>query len=488
MKNFNLYRTKLSLAAFLVLGTTGCKKFVETDPPPTQLIATSVFNNTSTATSALFTIYQNMYNNQDCYNLELYTGLLSDELQVYGNQAFFNTLYHNAMGTSNTSSGAINTWPNAYNYIYQANVIIAAMQNNNSISSSIAGQLTGEAKFIRAFWHFCQVNAYGDVPLALTADYAVTSKLSKTSRVQVLQQVITDLKDAQNLLNDKYLDATDTTITTERVRPNKAAATALLARAYLYLGDYAKDATQYANAEAQASSVISNSLYGLVPITPNTSNVFAKNSNEAIWQLQIPLPSGTSATPEGNNFILISAPSISSISSQLYNSFEPNDLRKANWIGTYQTTSTPALTYYYAYKYKVRQASSVTEYEMVLRLGEQYLIRAEARAQQGSTSGALSDLNIIRNRAGLPNYSGATDKASLLTAILHERQVELFCEWGHRWFDLNRTGAVDAVLGAPGNVCAAKGGVWSTDGHQKLSPIPLNEIQTDPNLTQNPGY
>src|SRR6202000_1804437 len=103
---------------------------------------------------------------------------------------------------------------------------------------------TGEAKFIRAFWHLYLTNVYGDVPLALTTDYNVTGKLSRTPRVQVLQQVITDLKDAQSSLNSNYVDVTDTTATTERVRPNKAAATALLARVCLYLGDYAKDASQ----------------------------------------------------------------------------------------------------------------------------------------------------------------------------------------------------------------------------------------------------
>ncbi len=486
MKKFNQHRIELLLGALLMVSIAGCKKFVEIDPPPTQLVTASVFNNTATATSAQFTIYQAM-SSGDSYNVAFYSGLLSDELKVYGSNSFKITLYQNAMGTS-PSSGTFNEWNNPYKYIYQANAIIAAMQNNKSISESIANQLTGESKFIRAYWHFYLTNIFGDVPLALTTDYTVTGKLARVPRLQVLKQVIADLMDAQSLLNNNYLDATDTVSTTERVRPNKAAATAMLARAYLYLGDYGKDPTQYLNAEAQASSVINNSLYSLVAITPNTSNVFAKNSNEAIWQLQIPLPSSTSATPDGNKFILISAPSISAISSQLYSSFEPNDLRQANWIGTYQTTTTPVVKYYYPYKYKVRTATSVTEYTMVLRLGEQYLIRAEARAQQGSTSGALSDLNVIRNRAGLPNYSGATDKTSLLNAILHERQVELFCEWGHRWFDLNRTGAVDVVLGPPGNVCASKGGVWSTDGHQKLAPIPLTEIQADPNLIQNPGY
>jgi hypothetical protein len=64
--------------------------------------------------------------------------------------------------------------------------------------------------------------------------------------------------------------------------------------------------------------------------------------------------------------------------------------------------------------------------------------------------------------------------------------VELFTEGGHRWFDLKRTGAIDAVMGAPGNVCQQKGGHWDTNW--QLYPIPLTELQAEPALVQNKGY
>jgi hypothetical protein len=145
------------------------------------------------------------------------------------------------------------------------------------------------------------------------------------------------------------------------------------------------------------------------------------------------------------------------------------------------------VTYYYPFKYKIDSLGApVSEYEMVLRLGEQYLIRAEAEANgTGGTGAAISDLNVIRNRAGLPNYSGASDPTSVSNAIYHERQVELFTEWGHRWLDLKRTGMVDTVMGT-GGACAAKGGTWNTNW--QWYPISLYELQHDPNLQQNSGY
>jgi hypothetical protein len=119
---------------------------------------------------------------------------------------------------------------------------------------------------------------------------------------------------------------------------------------------------------------------------------------------------------------------------------------------------------------------------MVLRLGELFLIRAEARAQQNNLQSALSDLNVIRKRAGLPNVN-VNGKDSLLLSILHERQVELFAEWGHRWFDLKRTGNIDRIMNL---VTPQKGGIWKTTS--RLFPLPEGDIEKNNNLNQNPGY
>jgi hypothetical protein len=100
---------------------------------------------------------------------------------------------------------------------------------------------------------------------------------------------------------------------------------------------------------------------------------------------------------------------------------------------------------------------------------------------------AIQDLNTIRVKAGLSQYSGGTDQSSVLSAIYHERQVELFCECGNRWYDLKRTGNINSVMGSPGNVCLAKGGNgWNADW--ALNPIPLSQLLVNQSLVQNPGY
>jgi hypothetical protein len=121
---------------------------------------------------------------------------------------------------------------------------------------------------------------------------------------------------------------------------------------------------------------------------------------------------------------------------------------------------------------------------MVMRLAELYLIRAEASLllSAGNKGAAISDLNVLRQRAGLNDLPVTLSAAQVTDAIAQERRVELFAEWGHRWLDLKRTGKASAVL----SQIAAKQ-PWAGD-YQLLYPIPATEITNNKNITQNPVY
>jgi hypothetical protein len=471
----------LLLFPFVIL--FGCKKFVEIPPPVTQLVTASVFNNSTTATSAQTSIYTQMASNAESYWLALYSGLLADELTNYSTATNMEDYYTNAM---NAAVGDIfGRWPNYYNYIYQANAVISALQGNGNISPAIEQQLIGEAEFVRAFWLFYLTNCYGNAPIVTTTNYTVNASISRSPQAEVYQQIVSDLTDAQQKLNSNYVDNSDTATTTERTRPDKAVAEAFLARVYLYMG-------KYDSAEIFATEVINNNSYQLCTnLSPvmGSNSVFLKNSTEVIWQLATPLPAGTD-TYDALYFILLGAPTTgpsidncTTISPQLLGAFEAGDLRRKYWIDSVNAT---APNYYYPFKYE-SITNSVSEYVMVFRLAEQYLIRAESEARLGDSTDAITDLNLIRKRAGLTNYS-LTNQGPLLAAILHEKQVELFTEWGHRWFDLIRTGAIDTVMGAPGNVYSAKGGIGTWNPDWELYPIPPSDRSLDPNLTQNQGY
>jgi hypothetical protein len=484
----NFKRQLLQVLLIAAIGGSGCKKFVEIGPPSTQLATSSVFTTSAAVTAAQFSIYTQMFTFNESWNMSQQCALLSDELINYSKTVNLVQYYTNTL-SSLTNPGP---WSNAYNYIYQANAIIQGLKTTGNIPVNIAAQHAAESEFVRAFWHFYLTNLYGDVPLVLTTDYTTNKTLPRTPQAQVYQQIIADLKDAESNLSTNYVDATDTTATKERTRPNKWAAAALLARVYLY-------SQKYDSAEMLTSQVIGSS--GLYSLCTNLSSaggvtnyVFQANSTEAIWQLATPVPTSFN-TGDGQNWYLPTSPSVGStnsatISTALQSSFEPKDKRLTQWIGVYPVSGSGS-KYYYPHKYQayslaVSASTPAIEYVMILRLAEQYLIRAEARAQQGKIQDAVSDLNIIRARAGLAAYAGSLDQISVLAAILHERRVELFTEWGHRWFDLKRTATIDAVMGGASGASSAKNANWISIA--QLFPIAQSELLNDPNLRQNAGY
>lgn len=442
-----------------------CKKLIEVHPPQDQLETGTVFANDMNARDAILGIYSNMMTGSRSLlngGASVYTSLSADDLTRVLSSPAEDAFTTNSLTSQNLTCN--NLYTLAYTTINQANVVRAELAVSAGVSTAARRQLTGEADFVRAILYFYLTSLYDSVPLVTGTDYATNAVKPRSSATDVYGQIITDLKEAQNSLSETY--ATSGFTSNDRTRPNKLAATALLARVYLYQQDWQ-------HAEEQATAVIADSsLYQMEDI----NNVFLTSSHEAIWQLQ---PVANSRTAEGILFIPPSSPLSRPtyvLTSFLQSAFETGDRRWTRWTGKKTVAGT---SYIYPYKYRAATDTAVMkEYSTILRLAEQYLIRAEAAAQQGKTGPAMADLNIVRNRAGLPPVSGL-DREGLLTAIAHERQVELFAEEGHRWLDLKRTEQVNTVLGMekPG---------WRAQA--VLYPIPLTELQHNVNLTQNPGY
>lgn len=449
-----------------------CKKLIEIPQPNSTITTEKIFTSIDIAAQAISGLYYSMANGRDpnltIGGMTVYTGLSSDELVLY---SLTNTnaleFYQNSLSPFNVQL-LPRLWSTPFTNIYQANAIIEGLQNSSYVSDPVRSEFASEARFVRAFLNFNLTNLYGDIPYLTSTSWRENNLLSRLPVAQVYQNIVNDLKDAQNHLAEDFSLGKG-----ERIVPNRWTATALLARVYLYLEDWD-------NAETQATQIINSPLFSLASL----DNVFKANNSEAIWQLQHDNTTFTgTATTEGWTIIPINNQPLAYISSQLLNTFEPDDKRKDSWINSRLING---INYHYPFKYKVGRVESVfggtySEYNTVFRLAEQYLIRAEARVHQAKLAEAISDLNIIRSRAGLPNYSGPTDnKDSVMEAIMHENQVEFFAEWGHRWLDLKRWRKIDEVL-AP-----IKGSNWAiTD---KLYPIPNSELQTAPNIVQNRGY
>jgi hypothetical protein len=462
MNNQYKSRTIFSTIFITFMFCSSCQKFVEIPAPINQIVNPIPFKDDATATATVIGIYSEMMRapNQFSDNLtSLYAGMAADELFYYS-PSYRDEFVKNEITQANHENLKTSFWEPAYKFIYTSNLCIEQLRQSSSLTPELKNTLIGECKFIRAFCYFSLINLFGDVPLITTTDYRLNATLPRTSKSKVYEQIISDLTDALNLLDTSY-------ITDGRVRPNKWAAAAMLARVYLYNGDWI-------DAESKATVVISSGIYTL---EPDLNNVFLKDSKEAIWQLMPVNPQFN--TYEGNAILQPNntLPPTYLLTSSLLNAFETGDYRLVAWVGsrTFQSQ-----VEYFPYKYKVYGNSApLTEYYMVLRLAEQYLIRGEARAEQNNFEGALQDINEIRNRAGLPDII-YNSQQSILAAIEQERRIELFAEWGHRWNDLKRTGRINTVLGA------LKPDTWQAK--DTLWPIPQNEINLNHSLTQNPGY
>lgn len=446
MKKIFKRRFRLYALSALVLSVLGsCNKLVNVGPKKNTLTPSAVFADSVTVNAALVA----MYTQGTTYGggLTYFNGLYSDELT--------NTAYPQFQDDALTSADQYvqTIWSESYATIYKANAIIAGVQASGTLSAKAKLQATAEAKFFRAFCHFYLVNLFGNVPLITTTDISITGTQPQTPAATVYQQIIDDLKDAAAGLPADYSLSGGA-----RVRVNQFAARALLARVYLYTKDYT-------DAQTQSGLVIASSNYSILP---NLNSVFLANSNEAIWQYD----SKTQGYPSiAKTFVPAQGAQPSFIiTNQLLASFESGDARKSAWIGTSAGFPYPA---------KYFALSGGTQFDVVLRLAEQYLIRAEAKAQSGNLTGAQADINVIRKRAGLNNTTAA-DQPSILLAIEQERRVELFCEWGNRFMDLKRTTRLDPVLGAE------KPGEWNTNAVNY--PIPAAEIGKNSNLKQNTGY
>lgn len=470
MKNLKAHIIKGALSLFFVLFICSCEDYLDIDLPDDKIVSEAVFENEESAKAALQGIYNQLitakFSNGGSNSITVLSGLSADNIMTIVNTEALEQFELNEI--SIMSSNNHNIWASAYNIIYQTNSLLNGLENSHHLSKNEKEILASKAKFIRAFANFYLVNLYGDIPLVLSTDYRINSVIPRSDKSDIYQQIESDLASAHEVLINTDNIESDLEVNAYTVK-------ALFARYQLYQGNWEA-------AEEWSSHVIQSGHYQL---EQDLNNVFLSSSLEAIWQLS-PEGSGSGAahTNEGNLFIIDDTPNALTpvaLTSELINTFTSDDNRKASWINDYTENHS---TYYYPFKYKIKYDTSdnIQEYSMVMRLAEQYLIRAEARAQQNKLQAAIADLDMIKQRAGLPLISATQpgiSQQALLEEILLERRKELFAEWGHRWFDLKRLEKASEIL-------APKKASW--DPTDILYPISEDEINKNHHLNQNPGY
>jgi hypothetical protein len=344
-------------------------------------------------------------------------------------------------------------WDQQFVLINSANVVIAKVPGIPGMPDAAKNSVIAEARFLRAFVYFNLVRYFGAVPLITTPTESPDVKalqVSRTPVADVYTQILADLDFAKLNLPETHAGLGKTG------RATKAAAFALGARIHLTRKNYAL-------AIADANQVISRRGEAL---TVAYANLFlTKNSAEAILEINydtqlqnnlsttfLPGSLGGTRTIEVNN--------------DIFNAYETGDLRKDATYGFANAAN---------YMKKYSRGGTKDDNIIVFRLAEVLLAKAEALAETSYPSAdALKLLNEVRKRAGLAAINPAT-LADFKTALYKERRLEL-CFEGHEWFDIVRTGRLQAVLGI-------------TDNNKAIWPVPSVEIARNPKLQpQNPGY
>jgi starch-binding outer membrane protein, SusD/RagB family len=412
--------------------------------------------------------------------------------------------------------GAIYT--QLYEGIYRCNTVLEQLTLPNELTAAEKTRFEGEAKFLRAFFHFEAVKLFGTPPLVLVTPKSLNDlSVANATKDALYTQILADFSDAFAKLPAAW-DAGNTG------RVTKWAARAFVGKVNVWKNDMPAAVTAFAD-------VIANGPYGLIDTNnpaKDLDDVFAldnENNRESIFEIQFGGPhsddniwvfddthsesfkasqgTGRSWFWDAGNFTAVNGAPGGKLgfwmpTQNLINAFEVGDERKNAFVykagDTYYVWNggIVALPYNPAWSstgFTVKKYGGQRNVvsgsfsgngqgnfnnERIFRFAELKLLYAEALLATNPAL-ATTQVNDVRNRAGLPNLAGT----ATLADIQKEKRVEL-CFEPHRWFDIVRWDIGATVFPADWNA------------KFKVFPYPQSEIDRTKGLaqkiTQNPGY
>lgn len=463
---------KWLLSASLLTASSACN--VLNQEPPTNISVNEAFSTSARITSSLIGVYNDLQQAEFLGGRALiYSDIRSGDTDVptyFGNVGRFQML--------STDAFASNAWYGGYRTIFGANSFLQNLADNTGkLTAAQEKQYIAECKFIRALtmWHLVNLFAqpynftadasHPGIVIQLTAPRTATDAFDPTLRLPrssvsaVYAQMEKDLREA---IPD--LPVVSGTRSISNVgRATKGAGQALLARVFLYKGDY----TQAADFAGQ---VITANTYALNAGDPRLA-FYNFTTNESVFSVAM----NSNDNPNTNNAI-----------GQHYGP----DRRADITITPFSTATTLSATdKRRTTLFDIRGANvftakfySVDNWVPIIRYPEILLTRAEALAQNSATPSAeaITLLNQVRSRSTTAyDATSFTTKQGLLDAILEERRLELSFE-GFRLYDLLR---YKRDIPAHGTVTRI-----AYNDNRVIFPIPYTDTQLNPNLTQNPGY
>ncbi len=422
-----------------------------------------------------------------------------------------------------------------YHYIFIFNTTLEGLNNSTTLTDSVRNKYIGEVKFLRAYAYMKLLMVFGsksanlglaiiDHPLLQTE----VGKIPRSNYNDTWNFIINDLKFA-----DEHLPAKDQYQLKDLGRATNGAAQALIARAYLFMGDFV-------NCEAYAKKIIDSGKYSLEPDVKNVFSKANKNGKESIFEIAYTIDNYFGIAgwdfSHGSWWAAAQQPipngwGIGAFTKDLLNEFtkDPGDPRII-WSFVFggdkdiSTSDSTVLAFTAGldpdklhnrkiWDPKFFQMGGQTDNNlMVIRYADILLMYAEAANENGKAAEAKVVLNSIRKRARessiadpyriVKGYNfpvsmvaaervpdiATTDKVALRDAIWHERRVELAGE-DLRFFDLVRQGRAGSVLRAFAEKYNTLKGKGFVDGKHEGLPIPQTEISSSKGIIQqNPGY
>ncbi len=409
---------------------------------------------------------------------------------------------HNAYNPTANMYTTYYFWESYYKMIYAANQVIENTPTISSLTEDQKNAFVGEAKFLRAYGHFQLLKLYGNIVLVTEVPPTPDDFYKPQSAPEaVYAQIEADLQSAKQYLPQQYEEKW-------LGRATKGAATAYLGKVYLFQKKWSK-----AEAEFKA---ITNMGYALVSDMYSLFTGLNEHSEESIFEINYTANrpadriESMSLVPNFNDWLGLyptqhmkelfqgdttanGVPSARTFASVVFDHpdsdiwyfdgktfeeyFGPDEERIFYKKYNYYDADTDA--YWYA---------SVGINYVMMRYADVLLMLAEALNEQGSTSEAITYINQVRNRAGSIPISTSLSQSALRNYIREvERPLEL-CNEMHRFWDMVRwykdDGGVQAALQANNAPYADN----FTDGVNEIWPITKWEIQSNPNIVQNPGY
>ncbi|WP_461634086.1 RagB/SusD family nutrient uptake outer membrane protein [Labilibaculum euxinus] len=463
----------LLVVTFILSVILGCNENFLKINPEQNVAAENAITDVNTLKTALNGVYS-LLQSSDYYGRSMYVipELMADNLFL-SSQNMAKYLDYDNFIVSDEDYYAQATWNLLYKIIVGATRAITrgeVLDVESEYTQTEINQLVGEAYAIRALAHFDLVRLYAQ-------PYNYTDNASHLGIPIINKANENEIKPARNTVNEVYLQINkdlksalnDMTTAINDGRFTIGATKALAARVALYQEDY-EVAIFYATA------VINDKNYSLIS-HEEYMNIWKNEFNsESIFEI-VNIISDNAGTNGLGHFFDPDGYADALVTNELVDCYDEKDIRLS--VVNFGSKNGAEDEAYFVGKFP--QGTIHDDNVRILRLAELYLIRAEAYAKNDQTLLAQTDVSIIARRAN-PEFSEVSETGEeLIKRILDERRRELAFE-GHRLFDLNRNKMdVDIVQG--------ENTIYATYPNEKfILPVPLREMNANPNMQQNPGY